>query len=94
MNLICQQSYFETVRVIQSNRQESVETEMLLRLYKDLITTNSRDFMLKDIRDMSFKVISGEAGFLYIHTDFQVFSFYVKTNPIKLLCEFRRLKGV
>lgn len=92
MNLICQQSYFETERVIQSNQQETIEKKRFLRLYKDIVTTNSHEFLLENIRDMSFKVISGEAGFLYIHTDFQVFSFYVKTSPVKFMREFRRLK--
>ncbi|RXT15429.1 hypothetical protein [Ammoniphilus sp. CFH 90114] len=91
--IISTQPYIEISRTIQSNGQHRIESEQLLVLYRDKIITESRHFSLQDILDISYKVISEETGFLYLHSNHQVFSFYVKTSPTEFITEYKRLKA-
>ncbi|WP_134702087.1 hypothetical protein [Ammoniphilus sp. YIM 78166] len=92
MTLISKQPYIEITRTVESNEQQQIESRHHLCLYRDKIITESREFPLHNVLDISFKIISGETGFLYLHTNHQVFSFYLRNHPHEFIEAFRKLK--
>lgn len=75
-----------------NNEQHLIEIEENLVLYKDKVISASDYFHLQDVLDMSFKSISGDSGFLYLHTNRGVFSFHTKTNPVEFIHFYHHLK--
>ena len=84
--------YVKVNRKIKNNEQHLIEIEESLVLYRDKVISASDYFRLQDILDMSFKSLSGESGFLYLHTNRGVFSFHTKTNPEEFIHFYQRLK--
>lgn len=81
MSLIAKQLYVKTVREVSSIEQVNVEYKRHLHLYDDKITTEHREFSLKDILDISYKQVGSSGGLLFLHTDHSVYSYHVKDSP-------------
>ncbi len=94
MTLISIQPYIEFTRTVESNQQHQIESLHQMFLYKDKIVAKSKEFPLHHVLDISYKVISGETGFLYLHTNHQVFSFYVRNNPGEFIEAYKSLKNI
>ncbi|WLR51717.1 hypothetical protein LC040_02085 [Bacillus tianshenii] len=93
MKLIASQPYVYTTRVIEYNEQHVTEREEMIDLYEEKLTTPLQQFHLKEVFDMSHRIISAEYGFLYLHTCKGVFSFNVTTSPQAFIQAYKQLKS-
>lgn len=86
------QPYVTIERFIQDQAQIIKVNEYELHLFETRITSSNREFAMDRVYDMSFKMINGEEGFLYLHTNEGVHSFRVRDNPKSFMRAFRDLK--
>ena len=49
-------------------------------------------FLIKDVLDISYRIISKEIGFLYLHTTRGMYSFQMRSNPEQFIKEFKKIK--
>lgn len=92
MKLIASHPYIVVSRRIDWNEQHYVEQEHHLHLYEDQITSPAEKFLIDEIWDMSYKSSSTKVGFLYLHTNRGLYSFYVKSEPSQFINHYRKLK--
>lgn len=92
MKIIISQPYIKVLRSIENNKQLSIEKEEYLHLCEDKIITDSNVFYLKNVHDISYKILSNSTGFLYLHTNQGVFSFNVFTKAHDFIDTYRNLK--
>ena len=74
-------SYTKINRTIEFNQQKSVKTEHRIMLYESKILTSSHQFKIENVFDISYRVLSEDSGFLYLHTNQGVFAFVVTSDP-------------
>lgn len=86
--------YIKVHRKISDNVQHLIETEGQLTLYTDCIKSESDYFALNDVLDISFKFLSEDSGFLYLHTTRGVFSFHTKAIPHEFIDTYQNLKDI
>ncbi|MGM0844777.1 MAG: hypothetical protein ACQEUT_07345 [Bacillota bacterium] len=92
MKVIASHPYYVVTRKIESNVQASHESEHELLLNGECIECSRKSFWLKDVFDMSYKSLNKGKGFLYLHTNQGVFSFYVKQDPGLFIQEYKKLQ--
>ncbi|MYL33565.1 hypothetical protein GLW05_08140 [Pontibacillus yanchengensis] len=90
--LIKSQPYKKMTRMIKDNQQQYFETEEWIELYDTVISTNTNQFKLEHVHDMSYKPLSDRYGFLYLHTNQGVFSYNVAVSPSDFIEAFKQLK--
>lgn len=90
MKIIFPQPYIKMIRTIKWNQQYVTETQHFLDLYEDKIITASQQFSLKNVFDISYRSLSLNNGFLYLHTNQGLFSYNVKTNPSLFIDEYKK----
>jgi hypothetical protein len=93
MELIAVHPYYKIKREINSLEQKKVEQERHIYLYKTKVVTQYREFTIKDVFDMSYRMIGHEGGFLYLHTSKGVYSYKVKTDPKEFITAFHNLSS-
>jgi hypothetical protein len=69
------------VRKVSSIEQVDVEEVRYLYLYEEKIVSQFREFPIQKVFDISYRMIRGNIGFLYLHTSKGVFSYNIKKNP-------------
>lgn len=84
--------YIKVQRKIMNNVQHLIETEKYLTLYYDCLSSETDYFQLRDILDISFKAITNNTGFLYLHTTRGVYPFHTKSNPQDFIHAYQKLK--
>ncbi|WP_042221159.1 hypothetical protein [Oceanobacillus manasiensis] len=89
MNLLATQTYFKVERKVTSIEQIDIEHERVLTLYDEKITTQNREFLMKDIMDMSYREIGDGGGLLYLHTSQGIYSYTVKESPMAFIEVYR-----
>jgi hypothetical protein len=92
LGIITSIPYIKIIRTIEKNRQNNIEKTHNLYLCENKIIATSKEFSLKDVLDISYKTISLDYGFLYLHTTQGLFSYNVKTNPNYFIDEYKKLK--
>ncbi|WP_240628459.1 hypothetical protein [Bacillus salacetis] len=92
MTLITSHPYYVVTRKIEHNIQMADESEHELRLFAESIVCTTKTFRMKNVFDVSFKSLNKDKGFLYLHTNQGVFSFYVKQEPAKFIQAYKALK--
>ncbi|WP_175990633.1 hypothetical protein [Bacillus sp. Marseille-Q1617] len=92
MKWICSQAYMRKERMIEDNRQFTVETEEYLYLYHDKIVTPKRSFTLHQVMDVTKKHLSAHYTFLYLHTIEGVLTFVVKSSPDHFISNYHKAK--
>lgn len=90
---IAVQPYVIIERVMANQAQTIIVNEYELRLFETKITSFHREFLIHDVYDMSFRIVSGEEGYLYFHTNQGVYSFIVRTNPSSFIKMYKDLKN-
>ncbi|MBM7649868.1 hypothetical protein JOC78_002852 [Bacillus ectoiniformans] len=90
--IISSQSYVRVHREVKDEQQHYIEIIEELMLYRDKIITGSHQFFLKDVLDMSYKPLSQNGGFLYLHTIQGVFSYNVKFAPDDFIEQYKMLR--
>ncbi|HZG70480.1 MAG TPA: hypothetical protein VEY51_03005 [Chondromyces sp.] len=90
--MITSHSYIRTIREIKEKKQQYIQLKEQLKLYKDRVRTGSHDFLIEHIYDMSYRPLSNQYGFLYLHTNQGMFSYTVTDDPAKFIEEYYKLK--
>ncbi|MBM7703914.1 hypothetical protein [Metabacillus iocasae] len=91
MSILASQPYIIVTRSIQVTQQRYIETEQHLHLYKDKVVAHEKSFYIQHVFDMSYKPLSNDSGFLYLHTNQGVFPYQVKSSPHSFIETFRKL---
>ncbi|RLL42710.1 hypothetical protein D8M04_14235 [Oceanobacillus piezotolerans] len=89
MYLIAKQPYVKVERIVRSIEQINIEHERTMYLYNEKIVTEHREFHIKDVMDMSYRIVGGKGGLLYLHTSNGVYSYTVKSSPNRFIEEFK-----
>lgn len=92
MKVMFSQSYIKVDRRIENNQQLYIKLKAHINLYEDRIETDGQSFILKDVFDVSFKSISLNNGFLYLHTNQGIFAYIVESNPSIFINMFKSIK--
>ncbi|MBU9713793.1 hypothetical protein [Evansella tamaricis] len=92
MNFISEHPYIRMERVVTPLEQTNVEKKCWLKLYEDRVVTETKEFLLNTIIDISFKIIRGQEGFLYLHTNQGVFTYNVKDDPKEFIQCFKEIQ--
>jgi hypothetical protein len=87
------QSYVIIERMVANQAQTTKVYEHELHLFETTITSFHREFLVCNVYDMSFRMISGEEGFLYFHTNEGVFSFIVRDHPKSFITSYKNLRA-
>jgi hypothetical protein len=74
------------------NVQHLIETKQYLTLDYDCVDSGTDYFQLRDVLDISFKSITSNSGFLYLHTTRGVFPYHTKSNPQEFIRTYKKLK--
>ncbi|MFC6334412.1 hypothetical protein ACFP56_17425 [Paenibacillus septentrionalis] len=88
---IAVQPYIMIERVVANLTQKTTIVQHELSLFETKITSSQHEFLLQNVYDMSYKIISGEEGFLYVHTNQGVYAFHVRTDPSTFILAYRSL---
>jgi hypothetical protein len=92
LEIIARQPYIKVTREIEFNQQNYMEEEKVLVLYENVVVSSSHTFTLQDVFDISYKKVSDHDGFLYLHTNQGLFSFYTKADPANFIDQYKKLK--
>ncbi|MUV37604.1 hypothetical protein JNUCC1_01410 [Lentibacillus sp. JNUCC-1] len=85
--------YYKVEQEISATGLSKWEDKRYLRLYPTVLETKHRQFPTKDILDLSYRAMDGEAGMLYLHTSSGMFTYLVKTSPHKFIEKALRYIG-
>lgn len=89
--MLSSQKYVIVNRTVKNNSQYSLETEEVIFLFEDKIITASDHFHINEVLDISFKLLSGTVGFLYLHTIKGLYSYVVKSEPHQFIDAYKQL---
>ncbi|WP_188207858.1 hypothetical protein [Alkalibacillus aidingensis] len=73
-------------------QQKNIEEEFWIYLYDDRIVTDEHDLDIKMVFDISYKMLSAQYGFLYLHTTKGVITFQIKEDPNEMIAKFRTVE--
>ncbi|PAQ15492.1 hypothetical protein CD798_06810 [Bacillaceae bacterium SAOS 7] len=86
------QPYIVTSRKIEWEQQKISQTEEYLHLYQDKVTCASYEFTITEVHDMSYRLLSANYGFFYLHTIRGVFSYIITTSPSHFIDAYKKIK--
>ncbi|WP_026690785.1 hypothetical protein [Alteribacter aurantiacus] len=84
-------TYYKTQKITNSIEQKTIEEKRMITMDKEKITTRHREFLFKNVFDVSFRSLQGEEGLLYLHTNQGVYSYMVKSDPSEFIAAFKEL---
>lgn len=93
MSVIIELPYLKVSRKMEWNEQQIIETEAHIQLFKDKIVDDSTSFHLREVWDISYKASANFFGWLYLHTNRGLFSYYLKSNPEQFIIKYRDIKN-
>lgn len=73
-------------------KQINYEENHEVYLYVDRVVTHEKAFAIREVLDLSYKMMSARYGFFYLHTTKGVFTLHVKEPPDKFIEEFRKVE--
>jgi len=89
MQLIAVQPYIKVERQVTRTEQIDTKHERMIYLYNEKIMTKYREFSIDQVKDMSYRRITGNNGLLYLHTSHGVYSYTVNTSPEAFIQKFK-----
>ncbi|WP_226666590.1 hypothetical protein [Metabacillus litoralis] len=92
MEIIANIPYIKVTRVIEDNTQWHKEEEHKITLSYERVFTTFDSFLLEEVLDISYRFLSAEMGFLYLHTTKGMYSYTVKTSPQHFIERFKQMK--
>lgn len=92
MKVIANLPYITVTRNIEENIIYHKEEQHKITLSTSEISTSFETFLLKDVLDISYRIISSDIGFLYLHTTRGMYSFQMRSNPEQFIEEFKKIK--
>ncbi|WP_203362656.1 hypothetical protein [Bacillus sp. REN10] len=90
--LYATQPYIITSRQIEWGQQKVSQREEHLHLYQDKVICASHEFTITEVHDMSYRLLSANYGFFYLHTIRGVFSYIVTTSPHQFIDAYKQIK--
>ncbi|MFC3772902.1 hypothetical protein [Paenibacillus sp. GCM10012303] len=91
MNWIAIQPYYKIERRVTSFEQVTVKEDRFMYLFEKKIVTETHDFPIKNVFDLSYKRIGKEGGLFYLHTLQGVYSYTVAGDPQSFIDAFKAL---
>ncbi|MFC0561850.1 hypothetical protein [Halalkalibacter alkalisediminis] len=95
MNLLASQTCVEVHQEIGWTEKRIVETTFDIKLFEDQLVVKDDVFPLTSIFDISYrkKPEQGAMGFLYLHTNRGVRTYYIKEDAYFLVNTYQKLKS-
>jgi hypothetical protein len=84
--------YIIITRSIENNIQFQREEEYEITLSSQRVCTSFDSFLLDEVLDISYRFISKDMGFLYLHTTKGMHAYAVKTSPQPFIEKFKSIK--
>ncbi|WP_246569313.1 hypothetical protein [Allobacillus halotolerans] len=72
--------------------QKHIEDVCYVYLYEDKIVTDEQEYEIHQVFDLSYRMLSEEYGFFYLHTSKGVMTLNVKDEPIEFIKKFREVE--
>ncbi|MBR7554779.1 hypothetical protein ACFFJI_04505 [Allobacillus sp. GCM10007491] len=72
--------------------QKHIEDVCYVYLYEDKIVTDEQEYEIHQVFDLSYRMLSEEYGFFYLHTAKGVMTLNVKDEPIEFIKKFREVE--
>ncbi len=72
--------------------QKSIEDLCYVYLYEDKIVTDEQEFEIHKVFDLSYRMLSEEYGFFYLHTTKGVTTLQIKDEPDAFIEKFREVE--
>ncbi|MFC0015167.1 MULTISPECIES: hypothetical protein [Allobacillus] len=72
--------------------QKHIEDVSYVYLYEDKIVTDEKEYEIHKVHDLSYRMLSEEYGFFYLHTTMGVMTLNVKDEPIEFIKKFREVE--
>ncbi|WP_124221583.1 hypothetical protein [Aquisalibacillus elongatus] len=72
--------------------QKRIEEEYWVELYEDRVVTAEYEFPIEQVFDVSYKMLSNQFGFFYLHTTKGVFTLHTKESPEEFVRLFRNVE--
>jgi hypothetical protein len=91
MRLVAVQPYIKVERQVTRTEQIDKKYERMIYLYDEKVVTKHREFSIDQVRDMSYRRITGNNGLLYLHTSHGVYSYTVNTSPEEFIQKFKEI---
>ncbi|ASS65231.1 MULTISPECIES: hypothetical protein [unclassified Paenibacillus] len=88
--MLARQRYVRMERVLNGSGMDTVVLELDLLLDREAITAEGRSFLLKDVYDISYRIVGGQLGILYLHTSSGVYPFNVEEDPAAFILAFKQ----
>lgn len=89
MHLIAQHSYIEIERKVTSTEQYEIELDQCIYLYNEKVVTQNKEFPIGDVTDFSYRKMTNQGGFLYLHTLQGVYPYIVKSSPEAFIMAYK-----
>ncbi|MDG5786174.1 hypothetical protein QA612_01630 [Evansella sp. AB-P1] len=95
MKLLAKQKCIEVHQEIGWVEKRIVETSFEMKLYDEMITVKDDQYPITAIFDISYrkKGEAGTIGFIYLHTNRGVRTYYIKEEPTDFIAAYQKLKS-
>ncbi|MDT8861529.1 hypothetical protein N0O92_15025 [Alkalihalobacillus sp. MEB130] len=95
MNLLATQTCIEIHQEIGWTEKRTIETSFEMKLFDDQLIVKEDTYPLTSIFDISYrkKPEKGAMGFLYLHTNRGVRTYYIKEDAYSLVTAYKKLKS-
>lgn len=92
MKILANLPYIKVTKVIKDNTQYHKEEEHNITLSSERVCTSFDSFLLNEVLDISYRFLSKDMGFLYLHTTKGMYSYTVKTSPQSFIDQFKHIR--
>ncbi|GAE26706.1 hypothetical protein JCM9140_2795 [Halalkalibacter wakoensis JCM 9140] len=95
MALLATQTCIEIRQEIGWTEKRTIETSFEMKLFDDQLTVKNDHYPLTAIFDISYRKKPGKdtMGFLYLHTNRGVRTYYIKDDAYTLVTAYKKLKS-
>jgi hypothetical protein len=92
MSIISMIPYTYVERKIKRTQKVTIQHSKDMCLYADSIETQNDCFHINDVFDISYKCVSKDSGFLYLHTNQGMFAYTIQTDPSAFITAYKNIK--
>lgn len=94
LDLLATQQCIEISQEIGWTEKRTIETTYEMKLFNDYLLVKKEKFPVTSIFDISFRKKSqtNDIGFLYLHTNSGVRTYFIKEEPFSLIEAYEKLK--
>lgn len=92
MSIISMIPYTYVERKIKRTQKVTIQHSKDICLYADSIETQNDRFHIDDVFDISYKCVSKNSSFLYLHTNQGMFAYTIHTDPADFIAAYKDIK--